>query len=295
MKKRRGEGETRGDGDKPLLRVSVSKRLRVPKIITLLTDFGNADYFVGALKGAILSVNPTASIVDITHAIPAYDVEAAAFTLLAAYSAFPEGTIHVAVVDPGVGSARQGILINTQGHYFIGPDNGTFSYVCDRADAATVEIFHLNNVRYFREPVSPTFHGRDVFAPVAAAVSSGLPPDKLGTRIQDVVRLPSITPDASRDGKIKGRIIHIDRFGNCVTNITPAELTASMIADGALVRIKGKTVKSFRNYFAEDSGKGDKLFATWGSAGFLEIAVANDSAAKLLKAKRGDVVMVSRQ
>jgi S-adenosylmethionine hydrolase len=264
-------------------------------LITLLTDFGTADYFVAAVKGVILGANPAARIVDITHDIPAQDIEAAAFTLLAAYSSFPPGTIHVAVVDPGVGSARRPILLKLSEQYFVGPDNGVFSYVCDKHEDSgeTAELFHLTNQKYFRHPVSATFHGRDVFAPVAATLSLGVKPAGLGTETVDFVRLTSLRPRTADDGKLTARIIHIDRFGNCITNLTQHDLTAQMIAASVTLRINGKSVKAFRNYFAEKTGSREKLFAIWGSAGFLEIAATNESAAKLLNAKRGDAVIVS--
>jgi S-adenosylmethionine hydrolase len=264
-------------------------------LITLLTDFGTADYFVAAVKGVILSANPDARIVDITHEIPPQDIEAAAFTLLAACSSFPVGTIHLAVVDPGVGSSRRPILMKLGEHFFVGPDNGIFSYVLENYENAgeTTEVFHLTNQNYFRQPVSATFHGRDVFAPVAAALSLGAKPTDIGTKITDCVRLASLKPTSEADGKLTARIIHIDRFGNCITNLTQNELTAETIAAGLTIRINGKSVKSFRKYFAEETNGKEKLFAIWGSAGFLEIAVANDSAAKLLKVKRGDDVIVS--
>ena len=260
-------------------------------IITLTTDFGMADYFVAAMKGVILSRNPEVCITDITHEIPPQDIEAGAFTLLTACSFFPPATIHVAVVDPGVGSSRKPILIMAGGQFFVGPDNGLFSYVCDRLQVTG--IFHLTNAKYFLEPVSPTFNGRDIFAPVAAALSAAVKPEELGTEIADYVRLTSLTAETSPNGRIKGRVIHIDRFGNCVTNITRNELSSEHINSGATLRIKGKTIKSFRNYFAENSDRRQKVFAVWGSAGFLEIAVANASAAKLLKVQRGDGVVVS--
>jgi len=297
VKNKRGEIKKGRPNEKaPFLRVSTSQRFRVP-LITLLTDFGTADYFVAAVKGVILAGNPTANIaniVDITHDIPPGDIEAAAFTLLAACSSFPPGTIHVAVVDPGVGSARRPILIKLGEQFFIGPDNGILSYVCESNESQGVkaEQFHLTNAEYFRHPVSATFHGRDVFAPVAAALSIGVKPAQLGTSISNIVRLSPLRPTTSRDGSLLARIIHIDRFGNCVTNITQNDLTAKMIAAGATLRLNGKSVKSFRNYFAEEgSGKG-RIFGIWGSAGFLEIVAANESAAKLLKAQRGDLVIV---
>jgi S-adenosylmethionine hydrolase len=269
--------------------------VRVP-LITLLTDFGSVDYFVAAVKGIILSANPKARIVDITHEIPPQDIEAGAFNLLAACSSFPAGTIHVAVVDPGVGSARRPILLKVGEQFFVGPDNGIFSYVCEASEdqGITPELFHITNEQYFRQPVSPSFHGRDVFAPVAAALSLGVKPAQLGTPIFEVVRLQSLRPATSRDGSLTVRIIHIDRFGNCVTNVTPRELTEKMMAAGVRLRIKGKWVKSFRKYFTEATTGGDKCFGIWGSAGFLEIVAANDSAAKLLNAQRGDPLIVSK-
>ncbi len=290
MKNRRGDTVTRRHGDKtPSPRVSASPRPRVP-LITLLTDFGTSDYFVAAVKGVILASNSNARIVDITHDVAPQDIEAGAFTLLAACSSFPAGTIHVAVVDPGVGSPRRPILIQASEQLFVGPDNGIFSYVCDQS--ARVEIIHLTNTKYFRQPVSPTFNGRDIFAPVAAALSTGLKPSELGEKIKDYVKLKPLRAETSQSGEIVGRIIHIDRFGNCVTNITQAELTSEMIAAGAKLRLKRKVVKSFRGYFAEDTGSKDKVFGVWGSAGFLELAAAGESAAKVLNARRGDSVIV---
>lgn len=291
MKNRRGDTATRRHGDKaPSSRVSAAPRPRVP-LITLLTDFGTEDYFVAAVKGVILGSNPNARIVDITHDIAPQDIEAGAFTLLAACSSFPSGTIHVAVVDPGVGSSRRPILIQAGAQFFVGPDNGIFSYVCDHF--APTEIVHLTNAKYFREPVSPTFNGRDIFAPVAAALSTGTKPDELGEPIIDYVKLKPLKAETSQSGEIIGRIIHIDRFGNCVTNITQSELTPEKIAASAKLRIKGKVVKSFRGYFAEGAGSRDKVFAIWGSAGFLEIVANGESAARVLNARRGDVVIVA--
>src|ERR1700749_837742 len=145
-------------------------------IVTLLTDFGTEDYFVGAMKGALLSANPEARIVDITHEIPPHDIEAAAFTLLAAFETFPEGTVHVAVVDPGVGSARRAIVVEGAGQFFVGPDNGVFGHVYERLKR--FRVFHVVEEKFFRESVSATFHGRDVFAPVAGALSRGTRPSE---------------------------------------------------------------------------------------------------------------------
>lgn len=240
------------------------------RAITLLTDFGSADYFVGAMKGAILSINPDASIVDITHEIPAQDVAAGAFTLLAAYETFPAGTIHVVVVDPGVGSARRPVVVSAFGQFFVGPDNGLFTYLYDRSPS--FEVFHITATNYFRHPVSNTFHGRDIFAPVAAALSTGIDPSALGSRITDPIRLSQ---------SAEPQIIHIDRFGNLITNIT-----RDVFKEGTKLIVNGTVIGAFRNFFGENAG--DEPFAIWGSAGFLEIAVNGRSAAEILNVKRGD-------
>jgi S-adenosylmethionine hydrolase len=260
-------------------------------IITLLTDFGAADYFVGSLKGVILSANPRACIVDITHEIPAHDIEAGAFTLLAASEAFPAGTIHVAVVDPGVGSARRAILAECGGQFFVAPDNGLLSYVCERAGGARVR--HLTNRKFFRREVSATFHGRDVFAPVAAALSIGVEPRELGEEIDDCVRLPPLAPRARDDGTVEASIIHIDRFGNCVTSLTRRELNDEQIARGATLVVGVNTIRSFRRFYADADTDSREPFAIWGSAGFLEISASCASAAELLGARRGQTVLVS--
>lgn len=253
--------------------------------IALLTDFGTADYFVGSVKGVILSINPGATLVDITHDIPPQDIEAGAFTLFAAHGAFPPATIFLAVVDPGVGSVRRPIIVNCSGQLFVGPDNGLFSYLY-RSDSH--QTIHITNDKYFREPVSPTFHGRDIFAPVAAHLSTGVDAKVFGPLITDEVRLSLSEPKKLKDRVWAAQIIHIDRFGNCVTNIT-RDLLGAKQEKTARLKVKDHTISSFRTFFADGGGK-EKLFAVWGSAGFLEIAALNRSAAKKLKAKRGDLV-----
>lgn len=254
------------------------------RAITLLTDFGSADYFVGAMKGAILSVNPHAAIVDLTHEIPAQDVAAGAFTLLAAYDTFPAGTIHVAVVDPGVGSTRRPIVVSAADQFFVGPDNGIFTYIYDREPA--FEAFHVTATKYFRHPVSTTFHGRDIFAPVAAALSNDLYVSSLGPRITDPLRLPlPLKPDGPN-----ARIIHIDRFGNLITNIT-----RDVLKEGTKLRVNGQIISVFREFFGEDIGDPEEPFAIWGSAGLLEIAVNCGSAADSLKAERGNAIVLESE
>ena len=254
------------------------KTRRVP-VITLLTDFGTADYFVGAVKGAILSVNPAAVIVDITHEIPPQDIEAAAFTLLAASTTFPPETIHVAVVDPGVGSTRRPIIVRAGRSLFVGPDNGLFTYIYDREPSH--KTLHVTAEKYFRPSPSTTFHGRDIFAPVAAALSKGVKPETFGPLITDEVRLTN-SP--------KPRIIHIDHFGNCVTNITRE------IFDNArqpTLLVKRKVIDTFVDFYG--AAPPNTLVGIWGSAGFLEISVNGKSAAKILGAKRGDPVILRTQ
>lgn len=262
-------------------------------LISLLTDFGTADYFVGAMKGAILSVNREARIVDITHEIPPQDIEAGAFTLVQAYNTFPPQTIHLAVVDPGVGSARRPVVIASESYLFVGPDNGLFSYVFEREK--NCRVFHLTNEKYFRRPVSQTFHGRDLFAPVAGALSKGVEPSALGPAVTDPVRLAAFAPEASVDGEITGRILQIDRFGNCITNLSREDLTDEMIAGGAYLKINGHEIRDFREFFAGGNNAGAELFAIWGSAGLLEIAAFRSSAAELMKAARGQKVLVTHR
>jgi S-adenosylmethionine hydrolase len=259
-------------------------------LITLLTDFGTADYFAGAMKGAILCVNPHVNIVDITHEIPAHDIYAGAFTLMAAYKSFPAKTIHVGVVDPGVGSERRPILVVSRDYFFVGPDNGLFGYIYERE--REVRVFHLTNDSYFRPAVSATFHGRDLFAPVAGAVSNGVEPPELGREITDYVRLEPLAVRAVEAGRLEASVIHVDRFGNCITNITRADLTAEMLTKGARLVVCGREIASFRNFFGEEGADKSELFAVWGSAGFLEIAAFKASAASLLDIKRGERVLV---
>ena len=257
-------------------------------VITLLTDFGTVDYFVGAVKGAILSVNPAAVMADITHEIPPQDLEAAAFTLLAAYATFPPGTIHVAVVDPGVGSTRRPIIVSAGEHFFVGPDNGIFTYIYDREPAQ--QTFHVTAEKYFRQPTSTTFHGRDIFGPVAAALSNGVKPKAFGPEITDAVRLDrQLLPVVQNNGNVEGRIIHIDRFGNCITNI----IRDLLQDEHATLLVKEKPINNFRKFFGEDPSS--ELFAIWGSAGFLEIAVNGGSAALTLGAKRGEAVILTQR
>ncbi len=263
-------------------------------MITLLTDFGTADYFLPAVKGVILSIHPQAQIIDLTHEIPAQDIAAAAFTLGASYQNFPAGTIHVAVVDPGVGSARRAIVVRAGNQLFVGPDNGLFSYVY--AQESPVKVFQIEREEYFRHPVSATFHGRDVFAPIAAWLSRGMQPESVGREIHDYAKVEIPLPQADETGnRIIGSILHIDRFGNCITNLTVREIQPQSIPALSRLLFAGREITRFGSHFAEalntDAGR-DELFAYPGSAGFWEIALWCDSAAQRLAVKRGAQIIL---
>ena len=256
-------------------------------VITLLTDFGTADYYVGAMKGAILSVNRNVVIADITHEIPAQDIEAGAFILLTSYKTFPAGTIHVVVVDPGVGSKRRPIIVAAEEQLFVGPDNGIFTALYDRDPSH--RTVHITATEFFRPNPSTTFHGRDIFAPVAAALSAGVKLSEFGPVITDEVRLTNLfEPVSQKNAKTQARIIHIDRFGNCVTSISREQF------DGRIksLKVKGKKIRDLRHSYSE-ARSGKEVFAIWGSAGLLEISVNGASAAKVLGAKRGDSVSLT--
>lgn len=253
-------------------------------LVTLLTDFGTADAYVAAMKGVILGIVPGAALVDITHEIPPQDVRAAAFTLLTVAPFFPAQTIHLAVVDPGVGSARRPIAASAGEQRFVGPDNGLFSYVFERAGDA--RVVHLTATTRFRHPVSSTFHGRDIFGPVAAALANGARLADLGPEVIDWIRLPPLQPRSLADGSLEAEIIHIDRFGNCVTSMPrdfPGDAEAEWIAE-----VRGRKITSTRASYA--GAEAGEPFLIWGSAGFLEISIDGASAAGWLGASVGQRV-----
>jgi len=262
-----------------------------PRIITLLTDFGTEDYFVGAIKGVILTRSPEAVIVDVTHAIPSQDVRAGAFILSAVYYNFPAGSIHLAVVDPGVGSDRRPVLIEAADYLFVGPDNGLFSIVLDRVPGAKVR--HVTNTNYFLADRSSTFHGRDIFAPVAAALAQGVRPGEFGPIIQDPVRFGSTECELLADGTIAGRVIHIDHFGNCVTNFAWKQLQHLLITKPFCLRVKEHEIQKLLRYYSEATTQPGTPFVIEGSAGFLEISVRCSSAARELKIAVGDPVQLA--
>jgi S-adenosylmethionine hydrolase len=254
-------------------------------IIALLTDFGTKDYFVAAMKAAIFSINENAKIVDITHEIYAQDVRSANFTLRACYENFPPKTIFVAVVDPGVGSNRRAILVETDGYYFVAPDNGLLSFIYDKE--TKFRVFELTEVKFFAEKVSRTFHGRDIFAPVAAHLSNGIKPEEFGAETKDFVRLETAKPREISTNKIEAEIIHVDRFGNLVTNLEEKDLHESFTLE-----ICGKTISKLHSFFAE--AEAGETFMIFGSAGFLEIVTFRDSAENVLNSKVGQKILITK-
>ena len=255
-------------------------------IISLTTDFGLSDWFAGTIKGVILDINPRATVVDITHEIPGGDIRAGAFALAASYKFFPKKTVHFTVVDPGVGSQRNAIAVQTENYFFVGPDNGVLSYALAREKIKTIQ--QLANQKFFLPQISSTFHGRDIFAPAAAHLSKGVPIQKLGLQIADFVRINWPQPQQSTKS-ICGEIVYIDRFGDAITNIDDNALTA-LDSPCCEILVKNKKfclLKSF--YQAVPSGK---PVAVIGSSRLLEIAVNGGSAAMQFSLKVGDAVTV---
>jgi len=256
-------------------------------IITLLTDFGTVDPFVGTMKGVILGINREARLVDLTHEIPAQDVEAAAFVIHTAYRFFPAGTVHVVVVDPGVGSARRAIAVAAGGQLFVAPDNGVLSYVFIRERQFLAVAIERRDLCL--PEVSATFHGRDIFAPVAAHLSLGLAPSELGPAVRNVVRLKVAEPSLGARS-VRGQIVYFDRFGNAITNIPREALRSVASPSEVVVEIAGHKIRGLADCYAQ--GGPDSPIALWGSSGYLEIAVRCGSAQQRLGLARGQEVVL---
>jgi len=246
----------------------------MPRLITLLTDFGTADGYVGEMKGVLASLTPLTPVVDISHNVVPHDVEGARLALARYWRRFPEGTVHLVVVDPGVGSSRGALAASSEGRFFVGPDNGVLSPALLHGDARCVSI-------PIPSGAAPTFHGRDVFAPAAARLALGASLESLG----DVAESPVIrrTPEATRreDGAVQGEVITVDRFGNAVTNL--------LAMRGGQVQVNGLTLALRRTY--ADAAEGEPL-ALVGSSGLVEIAVRDGSAAEKLGLRRGSGVVL---
>jgi hypothetical protein len=256
-------------------------------IITLITDFGERDEYAGVMKGVILKINPSCQIVDVTHQISPQDITEAALILNNSYSYFPQGTVHVVVVDPGVGSSRRPIALLADGHYFVGPDNGVLTTVYLKKGKK--RTYELTNRKYFLTEISSTFQGRDIFAPIAAHLSLGVDPRELGREIDDPVTLDDFNPELSKD-IIKGKVIHCDRFGNLITNISRDVFTSFTKGKKFIIRIAYLVVNSISDAYYV--GKEGELLALFGSSDWLEFSVKNGSARDLLKVRKGEIVIV---
>jgi S-adenosylmethionine hydrolase len=272
-------------------------------IITLTTDFGYDDAYVAAVKGAILNINPEANIVDVSHSIRPQDILQAAFILNAAYRYFPKQTVHVAIVDPGVGSERREIILKTPSAIFVAPDNGILSYVIDDLfsveSRSVIEQTHglteivfkkgleaaaITDPRFWRHPVSPTFHGRDIFAPVAAGLSLGISPYEFGEKINSLHVLPIARPSLDPDGNLVGQILHVDRFGNLTTNIRSDSLRGKDV----VIEVTGQHIQGISDYYAQKEG----VMAVVGSSGYLEISLRDGSACDFLGVGVGHEIRV---
>lgn len=264
-------------------------------IITLTTDFGLSDGFIGMMKGVILNINPDATIIDITHDIAPQNIEQGAFLFANAYRYFPANTIHVVIVDPGVGSARRPIAAQVGETFFVAPDNGVLSLAIPDPKSQTpnlnVRVVHLNKPEYWNPKISTTFHGRDIFAPVAAHLSLGVPLEALGEPITDWVRLPARGAARRADNAIVGRVMHVDRFGNVITNIDEAMLAAFAPRRARVaVTIRGTAITGIHATYAMVAP--GELLALINSSGHLEIAAREANAAQLLGARAGDEIVV---
>ncbi|MDA2934050.1 SAM-dependent chlorinase/fluorinase [Acidobacteria bacterium AH-259-D05] len=257
-------------------------------IITLTTDFGEG-YYVGAMKGAMLEVCPEACIVDITHGIRSHDVLDGGFHLLCSYPYFPAQTVHVVVVDPGVGSERRGIVVATEKHYFVGPDNGVFSFVYSREPVK--RVISIESQDYFRKPVSPTFHGRDVFAPVAAWLARGTEIEAFGEQIEDYLEAAVLPVEKVKPNRLEGAVIYVDKFGNIITNITPENVSQLLDGKGSpRFFVNGQQITHHYRFYAEASP--EEVFSLVGSSGYYEISAPRKPAADILGVKRGEKVQL---
>ena len=259
-------------------------------IITLTTDFGTSDHLVGSMKGVILNINPAARIVDVNHGVTPFDVLDGALSIANVYKYFPPRTIHVVIVDPGVGTERRPLLVSGEKQYFIAPDNGVLSMLYER-ESCTVR--HITSEHYFLNPISPTFHGRDVFAPTAAWLSKAFQVEAFGEVITDFVRFA--IPKAKPSGQsVKGVVMRVDAFGNLMTNLTTEDVPAAAAASGAIkLAVNGKEITKIVRTFG--LGAPGEPVALFGSAGFLEIAVNRGNAARALGVNRGAEVTLELQ
>jgi len=271
----------------------------VPRFITLTTDFGLADPYVASIKGSILSINPDAAVIDVSHDIRPQHIEQAVFVLGYALPYLPEDSLHLLIVDPGVGTDRRAIALTTPIGTFIAPDNGLLSVALpeDVRDSigesdATVALppnydaFELTHDAYHRKPVSATFHGRDIFGPVAAHLSLGLSPKELGPSVPAVIAIPPFRARIEDDGSLSGRVVHVDRYGNLITNVRGDQIASRNIS----IEVAGRTIDRLNRTYADAPG----LTAIIASTGFLAIVITNGNAANELGLDIGAAIRVSR-
>ena len=261
-------------------------------IVTLTTDFGLDDHFVGAVKGVILNIAPEAQIVDICHSVQPFDVPDGALTIAAAYSYFPAGTVHMVVVDPGVGTARRAIAAGTGRHTFVAPDNGVLSLIYGREER--LRVHHVTAEHYFLQPLSKTFHARDVFAPLAAYMAKGFELSQFGDEITDFARLDLPEPKVVNEQTLRGTVLKVDRFGNLITNITSQQATLLFQTQPPpfTILIGKHEIRVVKATYG-DAAAGE-LFGILGSMGYLEIVANQGSAAQVLGAGKGvdvDIVL----
>lgn len=258
--------------------------------VTLTTDFGLNDHFVGALKGVILDITPEAQIVDISHAVQPFDVLDGALTIAQAYSYFPSGTVHMVVVDPGVGTVRRPIIAISDKHYFVAPDNGVLSLIY--AQEERMHVRHISSDHYFLQPVSNTFHARDIFAPVAAYLAKQVDSHKFGDEIEDFTRFAAPRPKPVDANKMRAVVLKADRFGNLITNITPKDAPMLFGADPVPFKlvVGNREITVIRSLYAE--GAAGEIFGIMGSMGYLEIAANRGNAAQITGAGKGTEVSI---
>ena len=264
--------------------------MRYRPTITLTTDFGFNDHFVGTIKGVILEIVPDAQIVDISHAIQPFDVLDGALTISQAYSYFPTGTVHLVVVDPGVGTARRPIIASSDRHHFVGPDNGVLSLIYGREER--MHVRHVSAEHYFLQPVSNTFHGRDIFAPIAAYLAKGVETEKFGEEITDFVRFNAPKPKPVDERSLRGVVLKVDRFGNLVTNISEQDAPMLFQENPAPFKITvgNSEITEIKANYAQGAPK--QVFGILGSMGYLEISANRGSAAQIVGASKGSDVTV---
>jgi len=264
-------------------------------IITLTTDYGLRDPYVGILKGVIKSIAPSAYIVDLVHEVEPFDIAEASYILASSYKEFPEGSVHLVVIDPGVGSYRRPLAIVTRRYYFVGPDNGVLVPAAERDGIELVVV--LDNQEYHRKPVSHTFHGRDIFAPASAYIASGIPPERLGTpvKIEELVRPPLEFSCMKSRRAVKAKIIHIDRFGNAVTSCTHEEFEVGAgIQIGSRLLIRARHGESYRALYKESFSlvRPGEMVVYRGSLGYIEVGIYMGSLSRSTGLKRGDEIYI---